>query len=653
MSIHRALARYLRAAGICLGLAMAIATGAARAQPLPTIQLSTQGAGRIGSPGTSASCTGTCSASVPYGTRVTLVATPAAGNSFSGWLGDCQGTGSCSFTVTSNRRITAAFAALPPPPAAIRALTLQVSGGGAVTLTSGGASTLCSSTCTQTYASGASVRLSAMPGAGQAFNGWGGACTGTADCTLTLDANKAATASFSAVASNGGRTIYVDALAANDNGDGSAAAPKKYIRSGMALMSATGGDTVVIRPGTYGNSADAITGAVPGTAVAWNVIKAEIDGSVRITAPFSLPLGDHYLRFEGLVWDSPTQKSISGRYVKLMRCGFRGGPPNGNTMGLAIGTNDATPGAQYILVEDSYAWGPGGRNNVLVYNADKVVLRRLVARHEGGWSDTKGDPQSAVSLYNSRDVLTQNLLIVDSGAPGYFEAALYHPSSGVNGAVAMNTRNVGAMILNTAGTAVGWDGIAPSSGNLLEDSVIWRADSAVVINGSAHQGLVNRVTMVDVARGVSDWMDKARVSVRSSIVWNAGVNAFRGVVHSGNVCFKATNCSGEASYDPATSGLLYLPRIEEGSPLAGAGASGGQAGATILKRLGAPGTLWGEAGFDQPSSQDLWPWPQEARIRQAMCTEAGAATGFCAAPSLSHYVWQALGRPMPAASAAR
>jgi hypothetical protein len=44
-------------------------------------------------------------------------------------------------------------------------------------------------------------------------------------------------------------THYVDGAAINDNGDGTISSPKKYISSGIALMS--GGDTLIIADGTY------------------------------------------------------------------------------------------------------------------------------------------------------------------------------------------------------------------------------------------------------------------------------------------------------------------------------------------------------------------------------------------------------------------
>lgn len=469
--------------------------------------------------------------------------------------------------------------------------------------------------------------------------------------TITITARDATGNSSSSTlvviygAPSAGSTYYVDAQALNDSGNGSAAAPKKYLSSGATLLSVTGGDTLIIKAGTYNHAKDLITSQGAGKPGAWNVIKAEVDGSVVITAGLALPLGDHYVQLEGLRWEGPSEKSINGRYVKVLRSAFKDGPATGNSVKLGIGTNDATPGAQYILIEDCQVYGAGGRYDLLVYNADKVVLRRVLARHGNGWTDTKGDPQGVVSLYNSTDVLTQNLLLVDSAASGYFESALYHPS---NSRASRNIQNIGAIILNIAGSAVGWDDHVASSGNLLEDSVIWKATSAVSVNGAAHAGVLNRLTIGQISDyGLNDWSAGGRFNLKNSVLWAVNNNKFSALPHANNVCF-APACTGEATLDPATSGLRWLPYTGTGSALSTAGFGGSRSGATVLKRLGVSGTLWGDPGYNQTTAQDLWPWQNEAAIKKSMCTEVGITTGFCAKPSLTQYVWEQLGNAMPA-----
>jgi hypothetical protein len=105
-------------------------------------------------------------------------------------------------------------------------------------------------------------------------------------------------------------------------------------------------------------------------------------------------------------------------------------------------------------------------------------------------------------------------------------------------------------------------------------------------------------------------------------------------------------------------GLLYLCRVEEGSPLKGAASDGGDIGATVLKRYGVSGTLWGEPGYDVLTDESLWPFPNEQVIKQEMSSWDGpndATRGFCAAGdslsggpiTLTSYIWEYLGSPCP------
>jgi hypothetical protein len=54
----------------------------------------------------------------------------------------------------------------------------------------------CGSTCSASYASGTSVTLTAIAASGSTFAGWSGACTGTATCTVSMNAARTVTATF-------------------------------------------------------------------------------------------------------------------------------------------------------------------------------------------------------------------------------------------------------------------------------------------------------------------------------------------------------------------------------------------------------------------------------------------------------------------------
>ena len=73
-------------------------------------------------------------------------------------------------------------------------LTVAKSGNGTVTSSLAGIN--CGGDCSESYASGAAVTLTATAAAGSTFTGWSGACTGTATCTVTMNAAKSVTATF-------------------------------------------------------------------------------------------------------------------------------------------------------------------------------------------------------------------------------------------------------------------------------------------------------------------------------------------------------------------------------------------------------------------------------------------------------------------------
>jgi phospholipase C len=75
-------------------------------------------------------------------------------------------------------------------------VTVTLAGTSTGTVTSSPAGISCKPTCSAAFASGAVVKLTAAAASGAYFAGWTGACTGTGACNLTMNANKAVTATF-------------------------------------------------------------------------------------------------------------------------------------------------------------------------------------------------------------------------------------------------------------------------------------------------------------------------------------------------------------------------------------------------------------------------------------------------------------------------
>lgn len=86
--------------------------------PSPILTVHTKGTGSATIVSTPAGieCPGTCSASFPVGTQVTLAATPQAGSTFVGWSERCTGTGTCTISLSRGASTTAALAGDGTPP---------------------------------------------------------------------------------------------------------------------------------------------------------------------------------------------------------------------------------------------------------------------------------------------------------------------------------------------------------------------------------------------------------------------------------------------------------------------------------------------------------------------------------------------------------
>ena len=97
--------------------------------------------------------------------------------------------------------------------AASQTLTVTKAGAGSGTVTSSPAGINCGGDCSEGYASGTSVALTAAASAGSTFAGWSGACSGTGACAVTMSAARSVTATFNTTTP--AATIYGDALAAD------------------------------------------------------------------------------------------------------------------------------------------------------------------------------------------------------------------------------------------------------------------------------------------------------------------------------------------------------------------------------------------------------------------------------------------------------
>jgi hypothetical protein len=149
---------------------------------------SKSGGGSISGPGWS--CATSCTHDYVWGTAVTLVANADPGSSFTAWAGcDSTSGNTCNVTLTADKAVTATFASNT------FVLTVGASPGGTIT----GPGIDCGPDCSESFAAGTPVTLTPTAAPGFEFTGWTGACSGTGDCTVTMNGNRNVGATFGPV----------------------------------------------------------------------------------------------------------------------------------------------------------------------------------------------------------------------------------------------------------------------------------------------------------------------------------------------------------------------------------------------------------------------------------------------------------------------
>ncbi|RPI28606.1 MAG: hypothetical protein EHM61_04525 [Acidobacteria bacterium] len=239
------------------------------------------GQGTVTSTPAGITCGSDCSESYASGTSVTLTAAAGTGSTFAGWSGACSGTGSCTVTMDADRAVTATFNAV----ATTRALTISKAGTGQGTVTSTPAGITCGSDCSESYASGTSVTLTAAAGTGSTFAGWSGACSGTGSCTVTMDADRAVTATFNAVATTRALTV-----SKAGTGQGTVTSTPAGITCGSDCSEnyASGTSVTLTAAATAGSMFQGWSGACSGTGTCTLVM--DVDRAVTATfQPSSSP----------------------------------------------------------------------------------------------------------------------------------------------------------------------------------------------------------------------------------------------------------------------------------------------------------------------------------------------------------------------------
>ena len=228
-----------------------------------------------------------CDSDVINDSTITLLEHPDNDFTFDGWGGPCSGNDTvCVVQVNTDTTVNAAF----KKSASTFALTVSVTGngvvaGGGISCTSSGGSS-----CSSDEAANSTVTLTAQPGSGASFNGWGGACSGTSpSCSVTMDAAKSVTAAFSGQGAGGPASGFP--LGVSVTGDGSVAGGGIGCGSGQTTctVNQTSGSTVTLTAtpdtgATFRGWGGACTGTSTTCSVTMNAAKS-------VTATFSTAPG--------------------------------------------------------------------------------------------------------------------------------------------------------------------------------------------------------------------------------------------------------------------------------------------------------------------------------------------------------------------------
>jgi len=149
------------------------------------------GSGAVSSTPVGIDCPGTCGADFLPAEKVLLQPHPFSGSTFTGWSGDCSGSGPCVVDMQQDRQVTATFETVEFE----LLVVLEGEGAGQVAEVPGPGAIDCPGTCTAKYPAGTNVTLDASVDSGSNFQGFGGDCQG-GSCTVSMDQDRMVRAVF-------------------------------------------------------------------------------------------------------------------------------------------------------------------------------------------------------------------------------------------------------------------------------------------------------------------------------------------------------------------------------------------------------------------------------------------------------------------------
>ncbi len=195
--------------------------------------------------------------------------------------------------------VNAALASIQIAPSVF---SLSVSKVGSGTVTSSPVGISCGSTCSANFSSGTNVVLTATPDTGYSFASWGGACSGTASpCTVTMNAAKTVSASFSAI----GNTV----TALNQTGLAGASGSDQY----FTVTVPTGASNLVIQTSGGTGDMDLYVRAGSNPTLSAYDCRPFVGGNTEICTIPSPLAGTYYIMLHG--YSTYAGVSLTATYV--------------------------------------------------------------------------------------------------------------------------------------------------------------------------------------------------------------------------------------------------------------------------------------------------------------------------------------------------
>lgn len=489
---------------------------------------------------------------------------------------------------------------------------------------------------------------------------------------------------------------YISPSGNDVSGNGSIFNPWASISKGVHSM--LSGDTLICKDGLYvGTTNQIVRGNCPpfGTAESWTTIKAEHEGMAVFDGEYArgmcgitnTSLTDIYVQFEGLIWckSAPGQGNFSlvnCANAKIIRCGAYDSGDGGNTMNFNFSDGHS------VLFEGCYAWGDG-RYKFLIHESSRAVIRNCVGRLD---KVNDNDPTAVFSMYSVIDGDVQNCIAVDSDQNAHYVASEYAGPFAVpsTNAPSRNITFTNCISLNNKINGLVFT--EDSHNVIFKNSLMWGTTcygTSICHNIKSSSTEISNCTFGDEQHNYR-WMNfnttanynRIRNNIFTGIkdgqlfTWLcANGEDYNAIYNSTGIklaaCDSPNGLNDITTINPiwsisnSSGALKYLPRLEPGSSLEGAGESGADIGANILTLIGSTGTLWGETGYNTDTGISMWPFPNEDLIKEKMnaysYTDATGTVsgnrGFASTSTtsmdgspmtLTKYIWEYLGNQIPA-----